>query len=97
MEFLIKCTDGEWFDLHKNQLADTLRPTSGQIKIIAGRGDHCIEIEGTEIFFSIEDVGIQVTFENIGITPENAQQIVQSILQNIEEKTHQKGHIVYLG
>ena len=97
MEFLIKRTDGEWFDLHKNQLADTLRPASGQTKITAGQGDHCVEIDGVTIHFSIEDVGIQVRFENTNIKLENAEQIVQDILQNIEDKTHQKGEIVFLG
>jgi hypothetical protein len=97
MEFLIRRIDGEWFDFHKNQMGEILRPASSQTRIITGQGDHRIEVEGAEISFSIEDVGIQITFEKASIKPERAEQIVQEILQNIENKTKQKGKIVFFG
>jgi hypothetical protein len=68
LEFLIKRTDGDWFDLRHEHLKEVLRPTSYSSKPIEGCGDHRIEVEGCEVSFSYEDPGIQVCFESGAIS-----------------------------
>ena len=63
MEFLIKRKDGDWFDLHRDQFDETLRPSSYLSKRVSGVGDHRIEFDGCEVLFSYEEPGILVSFE----------------------------------
>ncbi len=92
-EFLIRRTDGEWFDLHRDDFAGTLRPSSFPSHKVEGWGDHRISVEGVEISFSYEDPGVQVSFEG-ELPVEKCETIVNEILANIEEVTGQKGRIV---
>ena len=62
-EYLIKRTDGEWFDL-RGRLAEALRPSSFASERVTGWGDWRIHTNGVEISFSYEDPGIQVVFED---------------------------------
>jgi|SRR5215208_6152231 len=94
MEFLIKRTDGEWFDLRKDRFNEILRPTSMLSKTIQGWGDHRIEVLGCAVAFSYEDVGIQVSFEGKDIPETRAEEIVEEICRNIEEATHQRGRVM---
>lgn len=96
MEYLIKRTDGEWFDFHKNRFEEILRPRSFPSITIVGWGNHRIEVAGCEISFSFEDPGIQVIVENINIPAEQIEQLVQEICQNIAEKTGQQGIVISL-
>ena len=95
MEFLIRRTDGEWFDLPKSAYASTLRPRSVPSEVIPGWGDHRIRVSGVEVSFSFEDPGLHVTFE--GDSPEaEAQRIVDEICRNLIEATGQQGVVVPL-
>jgi hypothetical protein len=96
IEFLIKRTDGDWFDLHKSRFAEVLRPSSFPSRPIEGWGDHRIEIRGCPVSFSYEGPGIQVCFEGNAITEAEASQIVGEIAQSITKATSQKGEVVPL-
>jgi len=91
MEFLIRRTDGEWFDgVDRDK---TLRPNSFGSKVIKGWGDHRIEVQGVEVSFSYEDPGWQIVFEG-PIEATMARQIVQEIAGNITAATGQGSRIV---
>jgi hypothetical protein len=94
-EYLIRRTDGEWFDLHATRLADALRPSSFASERVEGWGDWRIRVEGVDISFSYEDPGMQVIIEG-ELPTKVADQIVDEIRQNIERVTGQKGRVVPL-
>ena len=93
MEFLIKRTDGEWFDLHRNDYAKTLRPRTLPSEVVEGWGDHRIRVAGVEVSFAYELPGFQVAFEG-DIDEATARQIVDEVLMNIAEVTGQKGEVL---
>jgi hypothetical protein len=95
MDFLIRRTDGEWFDLHYEQMPAVLKPASFASRPVEGWGDHRIEVEGVHVSFSDEDPGIQVSFEG-EIDETKARQIVEEILASIETSTGQRGKVVPL-
>lgn len=93
MEYLIRRSDGEWFDLRPDQYAAALRTSSMPSRPVEGWGNHRIEVRGVEISFSDEDPGIQVTFE--GHLPEEvADAIVGEVLANITQVTGQRGRAI---
>jgi hypothetical protein len=93
-EYLIRRTNGEWFDLPPSSWPD-LMPTSIPWKHVTGWGDYRIEINGVETSFSYEDPGIQISFE--GELPETvADRVVEEVLANIEKSTGQRGRIIPL-
>jgi hypothetical protein len=96
LEFLIKPTEVERFDLHRTRFADVLRPNSFTSTEVQGLGDHRISVGDTEISFSFEVAGIQVSFEKGSIPTETARQIVREIAQNIEVETGQTGTVIGL-
>lgn len=93
-EFLIKRTDGDWFDLHATRFAEVLKPNSFPSRPTSGWGDHRIEVLGCEVSFSYEDPGIQVCFERGPIPDDQAKQIVREILENITRSTGQPGNVI---
>jgi hypothetical protein len=95
MEFLLRRTDGEWFDLRREQFGEVLKPSSCASRVVAGWGDHRIEINGVQVAFSFEDPGIQVSFDG-RIDAATASQIVGEILASVETKTGQRGIVVPL-
>ena len=97
MEFLIRRTDGEWFDLPWNRRSEILRPNSFASRPIEGWGNHRIEVSGCEVSFSDEDPGIQVSFETGEISVETAEQIVKEISENITRVTGQGARVIALG
>ncbi len=96
MEFLIKRTDGDWFDLRQQQFDEALRPSSYSSNRIPGWGDHRIVVEGCEVSFSYEDPGIQVVFECPDFPEDKAAIIVREIAQNISSATGQGSAVVAL-
>jgi hypothetical protein len=92
-EYLLKRTDGEWFDVPSSRAAEAYRTSSFQSQRVDGFGDWRIISNGTEISFSYEDAGILVVFEH-DIPTEVADQMAREILQNIERVSGQKGRIV---
>ena len=94
-EYLIRRTDGEWFDIPASRAAEAYRPTSFASQRIDGWGDWRIRCEGVEISFSYEDPGIQISID--GDLPKNvADQIADEVRQNIERVTAQRGRVVPL-
>jgi hypothetical protein len=94
-EYLIRRTDGEWFDLHATRFGEALRPISFASERVPGFGNWRIRIEGVEISFSYEDPGMQITIEG-ELPPAIADQIAEEIRQNIELVTGQKARVVAL-
>ena len=94
MEFIIARTDGQYWDLNYNQFPDVLHPNSVPWIRITGRGDDRIEVEGSEVSFSDEPPGIQVSFETGNIEPEYALKLVLEILENVEKATGQHGEVI---
>ena len=86
----------EGFDLHRARFAEVLRPNSFTSTEVQGWGDHRISVGDTEISFSFEDTGIQVSFEKGSISAETAIQIVKEIVQNIAVETGQNGTVIGL-
>ena len=95
MEFLIRRTDGEWFEFHRERFPAVLKPASFASQPVRGWGDHRIEVEGVQVSFSFEDPGIQVSFDG-QIEAAKASQIVEEILASIETCTGQHGRVVPL-
>jgi hypothetical protein len=95
MEFLLRRTDGEWFDLRREQFGEVLRPSSYASRVVGGWGDHRIQVDGVHVAFSFEDPGIQVSFDG-PIDATTASRIVQEVLASIEGKTGQRGSVVAL-
>jgi hypothetical protein len=92
-EYLIRRTDGEWFDLPESSLSEILRPITVPSKPVPGWGNHRIDVEGVEISFSIEDPGIMIVIE--GELPDTTcGRVVEEVLANIEKATGQRGRTV---
>jgi hypothetical protein len=93
VEYLIRRTDGEWFDLGPTRYDPAPRPSSMPSRRVEGWGDYRIEAGGVEVSFSCEDPGIQVTFE--GEVPEAvADAVVREVLSNITAATGREGRVV---
>ena len=95
IEYLIRRTDGEWFDLPATRFGEALWPSSFASERVQGWGNWRIRCEGTEISFSDEDPGIQVSIEK-ELPREVADQIAKEICLNIERVTGQQGRVVPL-
>jgi hypothetical protein len=94
-EYLIRRTDGEWFDLHRMRWPEVLRPNTVASKTVVGPGDYRIEVKGAGISFAYEDPGIHICIE--GELPEAlSRRVVVEVLANIEQATGQRGRIVEL-
>ncbi len=96
MEFLIRRSDGDWFDLDASRFDAVLRPSSFPSRRVQGWGDHRIEVYGCPVSFSFEDPGIQVCFEGDGITETDASLIVHEIAESVTNATGQKSNVVPL-
>jgi len=96
MEFLIKRTDGDWFNLHSSQFDEALCPSSYPSNRVQGWGSHRIEIDGCQVSFSYEDPGILVCFDCPGISPEKASSIVDEIPKKVSAVTGQSSMVIQL-
>jgi hypothetical protein len=95
-EFIVKRTDGDWFNLHASRFEEVLRPRSFPSRRISGWGDHRIEVEACEESFSYEDPGIHICFQTGVIDDAKAGRIVQEICENIVKSTGQQGKVIAL-
>ena len=96
IEFLIKRDDDEWWDFSYERRAEIFRPQSIPSRPVEGWGTHRIEVEGTEVSFSDEEPGIQVSFETDSFDATRARQIVDDICRNIETQLGQKTRVIEL-
>ena len=60
LEFLLRRTDGEWFD----NAWDACHPTTIPYEVVEGWGNYRIKVMGCEVSVSDEDPGFQISFEN---------------------------------
>ena len=93
IEFLIRLTDGDWFDFAPG--ADPYRPVSIPFQRVEGWGDGRIEIDGCRISFSSEDPGVQVSFEG-QIHERRAADIAEEIRQRIEQVSGQMAEAIQI-
>ena len=93
LEFLIKRPDGAFFNVEEELLGAVLTPTSVPSEIVGGWGNHRIRVADAEISFSLEDVGIQITFDG-EISTELALSIAEEIRSNVERATGQHASLV---
>ncbi len=90
MEYIIKRTDGDWFDLDKNKMGDVFYIEGGQL--FEGRGDYCLKTKSGMLTVSYEDPGLQVAFEDF--SKDQAEELINNMLRKLEEITGQKGEIL---
>ena len=90
-EFIIRRTDGEWFD---NEWS-ACNPKSFPYEVIDGWGNHRLRVLGVEVSVSDEIVGYQVHFDG-EIDEATARQIVEEMRENLEAATGQRGEVVEL-
>jgi hypothetical protein len=93
-EFLLRRSDGEWFDIPAEQMSKILRPSKATSTTIQGWGDNRIKVALGIVSFSYEDAGIQVAMEEFVGTEADAEGLAADILANIEQSTGQKGTVV---
>lgn len=91
VEYLIKQIDGNWFDIGPKNYESTLVPKSLPWRKIDGWGNFRIKVNGCEVSFSYEKIGIQVVFEDNVFTSEEELQLLNEMLLNITEITGQRG------
>jgi len=94
IEYLIRRTDGEWFD-YPLPLPEFCHPTTVEWKVVEGWGNARFAVAGVEVSVSDEDPGLQVSFEG-DIDPNLAGKVVNEMLDNVEQATGQKGRIVQI-
>jgi len=85
-EFLIRRKDEDFCVLHVNRFEEVLHPNSVESEKIQGWGDYRIKVDDSEISFSFEMVGIQISFESDEIGNEKAESITKEICQNVEKE-----------
>ena len=85
-EFLIRCDDENFCVIHVNKLGEVSHPNSVESEQVEGWGDYRIKIGDSEISFSFEMVGIQISFETGKLSPEKAETIVSEISRNVERE-----------
>ena len=91
IEFLIRRTDGDWFD----NAWSACNPKSFPYEVIDGWGNHRIRVLGVEVSVSDEIVGYQISFGG-EIDEATTRQIVEEMRQNLEAATGQRGEVVEL-
>jgi hypothetical protein len=89
IEFLIrKRDDDEWPAIPKGRAAQVLTPSGWDCAVASGGGDHRLRCADTEIWFSGEPVGWQVSIE--GPMPADvATRLVATVAAQIEREVHQ--------
>ena len=93
IEFLIKRTDGDWFDFPPG--SEPYRPVSIPFQRAEGWGEARIEIDGCQISFSYEDPGVQVSFEG-QILEQRAIAVAEEIRQRIEQVSGQTAEAIQI-
>jgi hypothetical protein len=92
-EFLIRRTDGEWFDLHRDQFATVFHLEARRTRVVEGPGDHCVAIEETRVSISYEDPGLHLVFEG-SLSTSQAAAIAEEFRARVCEATGQAGTVV---
>src|SRR4051812_29411360 len=96
LEFLIRSTTGECFNLSNDLFQDIFRMLSIPSTPIKAEGDFTIEVVGSKINFTNEDIGIYITFEGDQLSKRQAFQLLKEIKDNIKKLTGQKVEVIQL-
>ncbi len=94
-EFLIRRTDGEWFDLHRDQFESVFQVDAQPSRSINGPGDHCVAIGDTRISISYEDPGLHLVFEG-SLSYSEAAALAEEFRERVCEATGQSGRVLPL-
>jgi hypothetical protein len=95
VEFLIRRTDGEWFDLPRDRFEAVFRPPSRQLEVAIGAGDLCLLSGATSISIVYDDPGLHVTFRG-PMPEEEAVALVEEFCERVCAETGQAGSVVPL-
>lgn len=93
IEYLVRPTINEWFAFSKD--SEPYRTIRIPYKEVAGRGTGRFEVDGCEISFSDEIVGIQVSFWG-DMSQLRADQIIEEIRQAIEAAGQEPATVVQI-
>lgn len=96
IEFLIKRTDGHWFEIPDSNFEDVVRPVSVPSRPLLGRDVYAIDTAGCEVTISFEEPGLQVSFMSGQVTEDLATKIVSEIAERITAATGQKSEVVQI-
>jgi hypothetical protein len=95
LEFAVRPSDASWFALDRSNFSEVFRPSTQESQEISGWGDHRIRVAGVEIAFSVEDSGIEISFEG-DISDSDASHLSEEIRANIERATGQGATLIPL-
>lgn len=87
-EFLIRRKDGDFCLFNISKFSEVLHPVTYESKKIDGWGDYRISVEGCEVSFSFEAVGIQIGFENCDINDLTAEKNIKEICDKVEREVN---------
>jgi len=86
IEFLIRTrATHEWPVVRGDRLAAVLTPDGWHCTVAEGWGDHRLRCDMTEIAFSGEPVGWQVSFEG-PMTPDDAERFISAVARQVEQE-----------
>ena len=90
MEYLIRRTDGDWFDLHADRHADVFLRVGSDDTQVPDSGDFCFKRDGVEVQVNGEIAGLHIIIEPV-IDDHLADQWLNEFLQRLQNVTNQKG------
>ena len=93
LEYLIRRTDGDWFDLGVADVPNVFHPNSMPWTVDEKWDGQLIKVAGCDVSFSYEEPGLQISFKGT-IDEDFARQVTEEILVNVEAATGQKGRII---
>jgi hypothetical protein len=93
IEYLIRPTTSEWFAFPKD--SEPYRTVRTPYTKVAGWGNGRIEVEGCEISFSDEIVGVQVSFEG-EMSQSRADEVIEEIRQTMEAVAQESATVLQI-
>jgi hypothetical protein len=96
IEYLIRNVgDKGWPGVHRDRLSIVLTPVDGGWVPIDGWGDHRLRRGETEVSFSIEEVGWQVSFEG-PIGESDAQHMIDAVAGQVQQEVGEPVEVVQI-
>ncbi len=96
-EYLIKAADGSgWIPIHKSRLPEVMLPHGWNARQVEGWGDFRMEIDGTVVSLSGEELGWQLTFEHGDMEPGRADELVEQLRRQIQAASGALAEVVLL-
>ena len=95
IEYIIKRTDGEWFNLNISLYPKVFSSKKYNLKPTQGIGDYCLSFNDKLIEISYEYPGLQFAFKN-NFDKNIAKELINEFFKNITQAMGQKGEILQL-